>query len=180
MNIQIWFPLGWTGLTFLQSMEFSRVFSSTMIQNHQFFFVLRLFYGPAPTSVYDYWENHSMFKIFLTYWVGKKVHLGFSVTANGKTQMNFWPTQHILFKLVTKGERESFLWKHGSFLNPGVWTRELPWEWRKRNKHHLDLITFGSWRQNSWGHFEINTSLCFTFFVISCAEFHLSVLSILK
>ena len=37
MNIQDWFPLGWTGLIFLQSKELSRVFSSTTVQKHQFF-----------------------------------------------------------------------------------------------------------------------------------------------
>ena len=39
MNIQGWFPLGWTGLISLQSKGFSRVFSSTTVQNHQFFSV---------------------------------------------------------------------------------------------------------------------------------------------
>ena len=37
MNIQDWFPLGWTGLISLQSRVLSRVFSSTTAQKHQFF-----------------------------------------------------------------------------------------------------------------------------------------------
>ena len=37
MNIQDWFPLGLTGLISLQSKEFSRVFSNTTVQKHQFF-----------------------------------------------------------------------------------------------------------------------------------------------
>ena len=37
MNIQDWFPLGWTGCISLQSKEFSRVFSNTTVQKHQFF-----------------------------------------------------------------------------------------------------------------------------------------------
>jgi len=37
MNIQDWFPLGWTGCISLQSKELSRVFSNTTVQNHQFF-----------------------------------------------------------------------------------------------------------------------------------------------
>ena len=37
MNIQDWFPLGWTGWIFLQSMGLSRVFSYTTVQKHQFF-----------------------------------------------------------------------------------------------------------------------------------------------
>ena len=36
MNIQNWFPLGLTGLTSLQSKGFSRVFSNTTVQKHQF------------------------------------------------------------------------------------------------------------------------------------------------
>ena len=37
MNIQDWFPLGWTGSTSLPSNRRSRVFSNTTVQKHQFF-----------------------------------------------------------------------------------------------------------------------------------------------
>ena len=37
MNIQDWFPLGWTGWISLQSKELLRVFSNTTVQKHQFF-----------------------------------------------------------------------------------------------------------------------------------------------
>ena len=37
MNIQDWFPLGLTGLIFLQSKGLSRVFSNITVQKHQFF-----------------------------------------------------------------------------------------------------------------------------------------------
>ena len=37
MNIQDWFPLGFTSLLFLQSKGLSSVFSSTTVQKHQFF-----------------------------------------------------------------------------------------------------------------------------------------------
>ena len=37
MNIQDWFPLGWTGFISLQSKGLSRVFSNTTVQKHQFF-----------------------------------------------------------------------------------------------------------------------------------------------
>ena len=37
MNIQDWFPLGWTGLISLQSKGLSRVFSNTTVWKHQFF-----------------------------------------------------------------------------------------------------------------------------------------------
>ena len=39
VNIQDWFPLGWTGWISLQSKRLSRVFSSTTVQKHQFFHV---------------------------------------------------------------------------------------------------------------------------------------------
>ena len=37
MNIQDWFPSGWTGWIFLLSKGLSRVFSNTTVQKHQFF-----------------------------------------------------------------------------------------------------------------------------------------------
>ena len=58
MNIQDWFPLGWTGWISLQSKRLSRVFSNTTVQNHQFF--------TTQTSsrsnfhiIHDNWKNHS-------------------------------------------------------------------------------------------------------------------------
>ena len=47
MNIQDWFPLGWTGLIFLQSKGLSRVFSNTTISKafilqHSAFFIVQL------------------------------------------------------------------------------------------------------------------------------------------
>ena len=57
MNIQDWFPLGWTGWISLQSKGLSRVFSNTTVQKHQFFGAQ--VYSPTFTSIYDYWKNHS-------------------------------------------------------------------------------------------------------------------------
>ena len=37
MNVQCWFPLGWTGLISLLSKGLSRIFSNTMVWTHQFF-----------------------------------------------------------------------------------------------------------------------------------------------
>ena len=39
MNIQDWFPLGWTGWISLQFKGLSKVFSNTTVQKHQFFHV---------------------------------------------------------------------------------------------------------------------------------------------
>ena len=58
MNIQDWFPLGWTGLISLQSKGLSRFLSSSTVWKHQFF-VLSLLYDPTLTSIHDYWKNHS-------------------------------------------------------------------------------------------------------------------------
>ena len=41
VNIQDWFPLGWTGWISLQSRWLSRVFSNTTVQKHQFFGALK-------------------------------------------------------------------------------------------------------------------------------------------
>ena len=43
VNTQNWSPLGWTGWISLQSKGFSRVFSNTTVQKHQFF-------GTQPSS----------------------------------------------------------------------------------------------------------------------------------
>ena len=57
MNIQNWFPLGWTALVSLQSKRLSGVFSNTTVQKHQFF-------GTQPSLqsnshfTHDYWKNH--------------------------------------------------------------------------------------------------------------------------
>ena len=37
VNVQDWYPFGWTSWTSLQSEGLSRVFSSTTVQKHQFF-----------------------------------------------------------------------------------------------------------------------------------------------
>ena len=46
MNIQDWFPSGWTGCVSLQSKGLSRVFSNTTVQKHQFF-------STQPSSQYN-------------------------------------------------------------------------------------------------------------------------------
>ena len=58
VNIQGWFPLGFTGLISLQSKELSGIFSSTIFWRHRFFGV-SLLYGPSLTSIHNYWKNHS-------------------------------------------------------------------------------------------------------------------------
>ena len=52
MNIQDWFPSGWTGWVSLQSKGLSRVFSNTRVQKHQFFdaFLIVQFSHPYMTT----------------------------------------------------------------------------------------------------------------------------------
>ena len=63
MNIQDWFPFGWTGWISLQSKGLSRVFSNTTVQKHQFFGA-QLHYGPTLISIHDYRKT-----IALTRWI---------------------------------------------------------------------------------------------------------------
>ena len=57
MNIQDWFPLGWTGWTSLQCKGFSRVFTPQFKTINSS--VLNFLYSPTLTSVHDYWKSHS-------------------------------------------------------------------------------------------------------------------------
>ena len=57
MNTQGWFPLGWTGWISLQSKGLSWVFSNLKIINPS---ALSFIYSPTLTSIYDYWENHTL------------------------------------------------------------------------------------------------------------------------
>ena len=59
MNIQDWFPLGWTGWITLESKGLSRVFSNTTVQKHQFL-ALSFLHSPTLTSIHDCWKNHSL------------------------------------------------------------------------------------------------------------------------
>ena len=58
MNIQHWFLLGLTGLISFLSKGLSRVFARTQFESINSL-ALSLLYGPALTSVHEYWKNHS-------------------------------------------------------------------------------------------------------------------------
>ena len=60
MNIQDWFPLGWTYWISLLSKGLSR-FSSLLQHQLQSInsLVFSCVYSPTLTSIYDYWKNHS-------------------------------------------------------------------------------------------------------------------------
>ena len=59
MNIQDWFPLGWTGWISLVSKGLSRVFSNTTVQSINSS-ALSLLHSPTLTSIHDHWKNHSL------------------------------------------------------------------------------------------------------------------------
>ena len=66
MNIQEWFPLGWTGWISLQSKGLSRVFSNPTVQKHQFFgivfFIVQLshpYMTTGKTIALTMWLRHS-------------------------------------------------------------------------------------------------------------------------
>jgi len=58
VNIQDWFPLGWTGWISLQSKVLSRVFSTPQFKSINFS-MLSFLYSPALTPIHDDWKNHS-------------------------------------------------------------------------------------------------------------------------
>ena len=53
MDIQDWFPLGWTGWISLQSKGLSRIFFRSINS-----LVLSFPYSPTLTSIHDYWKYH--------------------------------------------------------------------------------------------------------------------------
>ena len=59
MNIQDWFPLGWTGWISLQSRDSQESFPTPQFKNFNSL-VLSFLYSPTPTSIHDYWKNHSL------------------------------------------------------------------------------------------------------------------------
>ena len=76
MNIQDWFPLGWTGWISLQSKGLSKVFSNTTVQKHQFFSAQLSLWSNS--HIHTYCKNiHTAKTIALTIWtfVGKVMSL---------------------------------------------------------------------------------------------------------
>ena len=59
MNIQDWFPLGWTSWISLQSKGLPKVFSNTTVQKHQFFSAQLSSQSNSHIHT-DYWKNHSL------------------------------------------------------------------------------------------------------------------------
>ena len=58
MNIQDWFPLGWTGWISLQSKGLSESSPTPQLKGINTF-ALSFLYSPTLTSIHDYWKTHS-------------------------------------------------------------------------------------------------------------------------
>ena len=70
MNVQDWFPLGWTGLIFFQSEGLSTAFFYTTVQKHQFFGAhLSLFLGGSKITADGNWSHEIERRLLL----GRKV-----------------------------------------------------------------------------------------------------------
>ena len=69
MNIQDWFPLGLTGLIFLQAKRLSRVSSNTTVQKHQFFGTQLSLFSLCIclniNSLYIYLKIPSLYKLYI-------------------------------------------------------------------------------------------------------------------
>ena len=78
MNIWDWFPSGLTGLISLLSKGLSRSSPASQFESINSS-VFNHFYGPALTSIHDYWKNHT-----LTIWtfVGKVMTMLFNVLSS--------------------------------------------------------------------------------------------------
>ena len=58
VNIQDWFPLGWTGLISLQSKGISGIFFKTTVQKHQFFGTPHYLWTNSHMCTWQ-WKNHN-------------------------------------------------------------------------------------------------------------------------
>ena len=95
MNIQDWFPLGWTGWISLLSKGLSRVFSNTTVQKHQFFGT-QAFFMTQLSHPYMTTGN----TIALTRWtfVGKVMSLLFNVLSS--LVITFLPRSKVSFNFM--------------------------------------------------------------------------------
>ena len=96
MNIQDWFPLGWTGWISLQPKVLSRVFSNTTVQRNQFFSAQLSLYSNSHIYTWLLKKN-----IALTRWtfVGEVMSLLFNMLS--RLVITFLPkSKHLLFSCL--------------------------------------------------------------------------------
>ena len=92
VNIQDWFPLGWTGWISLQSKGLSRVFSKTTVQKHQFF--SSQLSSQSNSHIYT-WSLEKIIALTRQSFVGKVMSLLFNMLS--RLVINFLPrNKHLL------------------------------------------------------------------------------------
>ena len=103
INIQDWFPLGWTGWISLQLKGLSRVLSNTTVQKHQLFSV-QLFSWCSVQLLHPYMTTGKT--IALTRWifVGKAMSLLFNMLS--RLVITFLPKNKCLFILWLQSPSE--------------------------------------------------------------------------
>ena len=82
MNIQDWFPLGWTGWVSLQSKGLSRVFSNTSVQKHPFFSAQLSFSPTWETIVHLYMTTGKAIALTRRIFVGKMTTYTMEIKVN--------------------------------------------------------------------------------------------------
>ena len=118
MNIQDWFPLGWTGLLSLQSKGLSRVFSNSTIQKYQFF--------GAQLSLWITGKT-----IALTRWtfIGKVMSLLFNMLS--RLVINFFPSSKHFVNFRNRKTTSKLIWNHKSpWIGKAILRKKNSW------KHH--------------------------------------------
>ena len=75
MNIQDWYPLGWTGWISLQSKGLSRVSPAPQFKSIKSL-ALSLLHSPTLTSTHDHRKNHTLIRQYLV--ANKCCHLDFN------------------------------------------------------------------------------------------------------
>ena len=113
MNIQDWFPLGWTGWISLQSKGLSRVFSNT-IQKHQFFGAQ--LYSPTLTFILHTLGHKTSLNKFKTEIILSvfSEHNGMKLVINKKARKytNKWKLNNIFLNQCVQKKRHTPKWKH--------------------------------------------------------------------
>ena len=134
MNIQDWFPLGWTAWISLQSKGLSRVFSNTTGQKHQFF-------GAQPSLLsnsHPYMTTGKTIALTIQTFVGKIISLLFDMLSRlvitflprSKHLLISWlqsPSAVILEPTSTSPKKSQPLFPLFPHLFAMKWWDQMPW-----------------------------------------------------
>ena len=116
MSIHDWFPFWWTGLIFLLPKGLSRVFSSIIVWNHQFFGALPSLWSKTLTSIPNYWKDHSLdiSDVFAFQYTIQVCHSFATVCKCAKSQRPITSQQYINIKSHTEQDYWSIFPKEHS------------------------------------------------------------------